>query len=97
MSDVLAPKQSPIRRLFITAMFNGFIALVVFVVGPYYVVIPRLYDQQQRIERLEGELRAHPAEEDEQSPTAAMPDEAPAGEGEPAGDVAPTEAAVAAP
>ena len=60
-------KPNGIRRLFIDTMYGGFVALVVFVVGTYMFVIPRMLDQQQRIERLEAEvaaLRTEPAEDE---------------------------------
>ena len=48
-------------------MLHGFVALVVFVVGTYYFVIPRMYEQQHRIEQLEAALVEHQgAHEDEE-------------------------------
>lgn len=60
-----APKILPLRTLIINMMFSGFVSLVVFVVGTYFFIIPRLYDHERRVQELEESVAAMSGSDEE--------------------------------
>jgi hypothetical protein len=50
------PRQVPLRNLVISLVFSMFSALVIFVVASYYFLIPRMLQQQAKIQAVERKL-----------------------------------------
>lgn len=88
-----------LRTLVIGSMFGVFLAIVVFVIGTYFFVVPRLLEHDLRLHQLER--AAAPAAEDEgeeieEAAVTPTDDAAPADEAAPADGAPPAEGAAPA-
>ncbi len=65
-SPTARPSPEGLRSLVVQAAFAAFVAIVVFVVGTGFFIIPRELSQQHRVTALEGQVRSLQAKVDAQ-------------------------------